>query len=42
MHLRVDSMTVRAGISAPDTDHATPEQLRLAARELGIEEAATG
>ena len=42
VHLRVDSMTVRAGISAPDTDHATPEQLRLAARELGIEEAATG
>src|SRR5699024_3326076 len=42
VHLRVDSMTVRAGISAPDTDHATPEQLRLTARELGIEEAATG
>src|SRR5690625_2015936 len=42
VHLRVDSMTARAGISAPDTDHATPEPLRLAARELGIEEAATG
>ena len=42
VHLAVDSMAVRAGISAPDTDHATPTQLRLAARELGIEEAATG
>jgi len=42
VHLAVDSMAVRAGISAPDTDHATPTQLRLAARELGIEEAAIG
>lgn len=42
VHLRVDSMTVRAGIAAPDTGHATPQQLHLAARELGIEEAAAG
>ena len=42
VHLAVDSMAVRAGISAPDTDHATPTQLRLAARELGIEGAAVG
>src|SRR5690625_3473295 len=42
VHLRVDSTTVRAGISAPDTDHATTEQLRLAARQLGHEEAAAG
>lgn len=42
VHLRVDSMTVRAGIAAPDTGHATPQQLHLAARGLGIEEAAAG
>ena len=42
VHLRVDSLTVRAGIAAPDTGHATPQQLHLAARELGIEEAAAG
>lgn len=42
VHLTVDSLAVRAGISAPDTGHATPVQLNLAARELGVEEAAAG
>src|SRR5699024_6363802 len=36
VHLRVDSMTVRAGISTPDTDHATPEQLRLRSEERRV------